>query len=478
MTLRNESYEARVVHRDGRRRLRVSAAEPAALTPFDGVPGQGEGRYVVDGPLSVTNAAALREAFPHLRPVLVGRERTSIGTGDRLGLATPGHVRAFTAAGGAVVPFFAQQSIREMDRLGRDAQSVMDDATFGCVEGGWHGPVGSDCDHIKTVEGIDRGLAAGFTMFTLDPGDHVVDVRGGISPGQLAALPWDRLEDDVAGLRSRYVGRTLDLGDRQVTIGEEELLAAAVKYGGCVAEVARMDRHLRERASHPVEVEVAVDETAYVTSVVEHYYLAAELRRLGVDWVSLAPRYADGFEKGVEYLGDPEALRANLRGHTAVAEALGGYKISLHSGSDKFSIYPLAVEATGGRIHLKTSGTSYLCALDVVARRDTELLAEIWAVSRQAFVRARASYQVSADVDRTPQTPTDATELVSAFDSRQILHVGYGDTLDATGADGRPLRDRVREVLLAHHEEYAVLVAEHLGRHVAPFAGEAVSALR
>src|SRR5690625_6488209 len=62
-----------------------------------------------------------------------------------------------------------------MDRLSREARSVIDDATFGCVEEGWDGGYGADCDHIKTTEGIDRGLAAGFVTFTLDPGDAVVN---------------------------------------------------------------------------------------------------------------------------------------------------------------------------------------------------------------------------------------------------------------------------------------------------------------
>lgn len=477
MTLRNDNLEADVVHAGRERLLRVSAADVAALASFDGSTAEGGGRYVLEGELSAANAAALRSAFSNLRPTLIGSERTSVGTGDRLGLATPGHVRAFTRFGAGVVPVFAQQSIREMDRLGRDAQDVMDAATFGCVAGGWDGPVAADCDHIKSTEGIDRGLAAGFTMFTLDPGDHVVDIRQGVSQRQIDALPWDQLEDDVESLRARYGGTTLDLGDEQVTIDEEEIVAAAVKYGGCVVDARRLYRHVMDNARHDVEVEIAVDETAYVTSFAEHYYLASELRRLGVRWVSFAPRYADGFEKGVEYLEDPEALRANLAGHRAVADALGGYKISLHSGSDKFSIYPLAVEATGGRIHLKTSGTSYLCALDVVAASDPELLGEIWDVSRQSYVRARASYQVSADVDKTPVRldGVDPAELVTSFDSRQILHVGYGDSLNADGADGRPLRDRLREVLLDHHEDYAAVLEAHLGRHIAPFAAAARS---
>lgn len=466
MSLRNDSIEAEVSFRE--QLLRVSAAEAAALSSFEGKAAEGDGRQILEGPLSAANAAALRAAFPNLRPALISKSLTSVGTGDRLGLATPGHVAAFQQVGGNVMPVFAQQSIREMDRLGRNAQSVMDAATFGQVAGGWDGPAGADCDHIKTTEGIDRGLAAGFTMFTLDPGDHVVDVAQGFTQQQIDELPWGQLEDDVEALKQRYVGKTLDLAGQQVQISEEEILAAAVKYGGAVADSLRLYRHLKDNATYETEVEFAVDETAFVTSFVEHYYITNEYRRLGLEFFSFAPRYADGFEKGVEYLGDADALRANLEGHRAVAELLGGYKISLHSGSDKFSIYPLAVEATKGQIHLKTSGTSYLCALDVVARREPELLAEFWAVSRPSYVQARASYQVSADENKTPvslESVTDLPGFVEAFDSRQILHVGYGDSLNAAG-----LRDRLLALLREHHDDHTSVLTAHLARHIEPFA--------
>src|SRR5699024_5712104 len=427
---------------------------------------------VLEGPLSARNAAALRERFPHLQPALIGSKGTSAGTGDRLGLATPGHVDAFRAHGGTVTPVLAQQSIREMDRLGRDAQEVMDGATFGAVTAGWEEPFGADCDHIKTTAGIDRGLEAGFTMFTLDPGDHVVDVRSGIDQAQVDQLPWRELEDDPDSLRQRYVGTVIDLDGSSVQITEEAILAAAVKYGRCVLHARDLYQHVQAKATHETEVEIAVDETAYETSYVEHYYLATELRRLGVDWIGFAPRYVDGFEKGVEFLGDVAELRQNLRAHHAVAEQLGGYKISLHSGSDKFSIYPLAAATTDGRIHLKTSGTTYLCALQIAAEHSPELLAAIWDVSRQAYVQARASYQVSAEVDRAPVSlaGVDLTELVSDFDSRQILHVGYGDALEATGPSGAPIRHDLVELLRARQQEYREEVARHLGQHLVPFA--------
>src|SRR5690606_4236133 len=134
------------VERDahGRRTLLVTANDSAALDGFegDGAPAAGAGTagYQLRGPLSPANAAALRSAVDNLRPRPLGAGR-SIGTGDRLGLATPGHVRAFQQHGQGVTPVFAQQSIREMDRLGRTAQQVLDDATFGCVEAGWTGAV-------------------------------------------------------------------------------------------------------------------------------------------------------------------------------------------------------------------------------------------------------------------------------------------------------------------------------------------------
>ncbi|MCM3661345.1 tagaturonate epimerase family protein [Georgenia satyanarayanai] len=464
------------VERDsyGRRTLAVSTPHAPDLDLFEGVSASAGNGYQLTGPLSPTNAAALRSTVDNLRPRPLGVGR-SMGTGDRLGLATPGHVRAFQRHGHGVTPVFAQQSIREMDRLGRTAQEVLDDATFGCVEAEWNGAVGADTDHIKTTEGIDRGLDAGFTTFTLDPGDHVVDpdtARGDIS----ALVPWGSLEDDPAALVRRYSGTSISVAGTPLVITEDQLLRGAVKYGAAVADTVRLSRHLRERARHDVEIEVAIDETDLVTSVAEHYYVAAELQRLGVDWVSFAPRYADGFEKGVEYLGRVDDLAVNLRGHAAVAEQLGGYKISLHSGSDKFSIYAAAVEATGGHIHLKTSGTSYLSALEVVALHEPDLLREMYAVSRESYRRSRATYQVSADVDSTPDpgavSDGELQDLVATFDSRQILHVGYGDVLTATDRGGNRYLDvALREVLARHHELYADILADHLGRHLEPFAG-------
>jgi hypothetical protein len=118
-------------------------------------------------PTSAGNAAALRECLAWLGPRTLGVS-TSAGLGDRLGLATPGHVRA---AGGDLAPIFAQQSIREMERTGRTPQQVMDDATWGVFAEGWRDGFGADADNLKTPADVDACVAAGYTFFTFDPGD-------------------------------------------------------------------------------------------------------------------------------------------------------------------------------------------------------------------------------------------------------------------------------------------------------------------
>ena len=145
-------------------------------------------------------------------------------------------------------------------------------------------------------------------------------------------------------------------------------MKAAVKYGRAVEHVASMYHHLARTAGHrPFELEVSVDETEQPTSHAEHIYIASELKRLGVNWVSLAPRYVGSFEKGVDYIGSLTLFQNDFAGHAAIARHFGPYKLSLHSGSDKFSIYPIAARLTHGLVHLKTAGTSYLEALRTIA---------------------------------------------------------------------------------------------------------------
>jgi tagaturonate epimerase len=228
--------------------------------------------------------------------------------------------------GSEISPVLAQQSIREMARTQRTPEEVMSDATWGAFQAGWRSPVAADADHLKTPKDIDACVDAGFTFFTIDPGEFVDDRTDAYGPAEIWArlelFPWDTLESSQADVASRYARDTFQLEMRELELGEEAVFRAAVKYGRAVAHVVEMSRYL-ETKDVPFELEVSVDETETPTNHVEHIYVAGELERLGVRWISLAPRYVGRFEKGIDYIGDLEALRVDLDGHAEIARVLG-----------------------------------------------------------------------------------------------------------------------------------------------------------
>jgi hypothetical protein len=428
-------------------------------------------------PTDHANAGALRRALPFTRPVTLGT-RKSVGCGDRLGLATPGHVRAVRK--GTMAPIFAQQSIREMTRTQRTPDQVMDAATWGVFQEGWREGFGADADHLKTTEDVNRCVEAGFVFYTVDPGDHVDNAADRDDAETLrrkmAALPWSELEGSPDDLRRRYLDRRFDVEGLSVTFGEEELLRAAAKYGRAVAHTVCMYRHVADRmGSRPFELEMSVDETETPTTIPEHYFVASELRRLGVQWVSLAPRYIGQFEKGVDYIGSLEAFEAEFARHAAIARTLGPYKLSLHSGSDKFSIYPIAARQAGELVHLKTAGTSYLEALRAIAGTDPDLFREILAFAFERYGEDRASYHVSADLSKVP-TPKQLQDeqlasVLDMFDGREMLHVTFGSVLTTREPDGQyRFRDRLLTSLKRDEEAHYDALEAHFDRHIAPFS--------
>lgn len=446
------------------------------LGAFSGASSVHDNRTLLVCPLTHGNAAALRAALPWLRPIPLG-PRTSAGCGDRLGLATPGHIRAAKVVGGDIGMIFAQQSIREMTRTGRSPDDVMDDATWGLFQEGWRAGVGADADHLKTAADIDRCAAAGYTFFTIDPGEHVdsaADTDGeAIIRAKYAALPWPALSTTAHDLRVAYVGKRVAVEDRDLALDDETLLRAAVKYGRAVAHVAAMYHHLASfRPTDAFELEVSVDETDTPTTHAEHLFIARELRRLGVHWVSLAPRYVGSFEKGVDYVGDLAAFEADFAGHAAIARALGPYKLSLHTGSDKFSIYGIATRLAGGLLHLKTAGTSYLEALRATASFDPTLFREILALAHERFDADKVSYHISGVLAKVPQPETlsDAQlpGLLEQFDARQALHVTFGSVLTTPA-----LKERLMAGLIRNEEAYAGALERHFIRHLNPLTGKA-----
>ncbi len=433
------------------------------------------------GPTNAPQAERLRRALPFLAPVPCALAK-SAGTGDRLGLATPGHIRAFRAAARTldpipaqppIFPILAQQSIRENDRTGRSPQEVIDDAMWGVLQSGWTDGYGADADHLKTTADVDLCHGAGYTFFTVDPGDRVDDEANTagrpVVSAKAAALDWETLDSSPADLVSRLADQTIALETGPVTLDEEDVLRAAAKYGSALAHTVRMARHLASlRGNEPYDLEMSVDETATITSLTEHIYLAHEMRRLQIPCVSVAPRYAGMFEKGVDYIGDLDVFARTFAEHVAVARRYGPYKLSLHSGSDKFSIYPIAAEIAGNLIHVKTAGTSYLEAVRTVGYLEPDLFRTLMDFALERYETDRQAYHVSAQKAHVPayaQMPdAQLTSLLEDFHARQVLHVTFGSVLN---------HDQLFPALMAtlrHGEEtYRDILQTHFVKHLAPF---------
>jgi len=220
------------------------------------------------------------------------------------------------------------------------------------------------------------------------------------------------------------------------------------------------------------EIEVSVDETDSPTSALEHLFFALELRRRGVTVVSLAPRFIGEFEKGVDYKGDIKAFEEALKVHVAIAREFGPYKVSVHSGSDKFSIYPIIGRVCENLLHVKTAGTSYLEALRVVARTDAPLFREIVDYSGGRFSTDKVSYHISvtdADVPGLLKATNDQLERVFLDEDkgRQVLHVTFGSVLTkGNTATGQRFKGAIMEILEKHADLHAEVLEKHLGKHV------------
>jgi hypothetical protein len=441
-----------ILHTGEGRKLRITGSLPS------GFHGDADG----DGflcPLDAQNAAAIRRELPWSAPVQVGM-RKSIGCGDRLGIATPGHLRA--VRDGDMFPVLAQQSMREMQRARRSPQQVLDDAMWGVIQANYQDGWACDADHLKTPEDIDVCAAAGFVGYTLDPGQYVDDEANQAGEAALAskvnALPWNDLRSNREQHQDYYVNQ---LGWKEV-----DYLRSAAKYGAVAARVAVLDAHIRKAMGGTTyDLEVSVDETATVTTPIEHRFIALELKRLEIPFIGLAPRFVGDFEKGVDYIGDLKTFELDYTEHAAIARELGPYKLSIHSGSDKFSVYPIIARLSGSYVHLKTAGTSWVEALRVIAARDTVLFREILELAVRGYDQNRASYHVSGQVERIPQkSNAELADLLDQFDAREVVHVSFGPVL-------AEFYDRIYGTLNANIEAYWNTLRRHFDRHIEPFKG-------
>jgi len=412
--------------------------------------------------------------------------KASFGFGDRTGLATPGHVAAMKEAGSGVLPMFAQQSIREMTRTGRTAVDVMGDAMRGMEAAGYVGQHGADADHLKVAEDVDRTAAAGFTFFTIDPSDDVDTKADGYTKNELQEK-FAAIKGEVSWL-GNYIGKQVKLSTGTVIdLTEEAVMRAAVKYGRAINRTVKLAEHIdavNKKIGRDYEIELSVDETPQATTLAEHWIFAEQVLSRGVKMVSLAPRYVGDFEKGVDYKGDLKAFEKSLADHVAIMEAVGPYKLSLHSGSDKLSIYGIFGRVTKGRWHVKTAGTSYLEMLRVVARHDEKLFRELIDFARGRYDVDKLTYHVSAEVGKVPPPSaiSDVKKLEQLYlerwedvaagkgftaPGRQILHCTFGSVL--TNPQYKAV---IWKVVRENPATYEEVLRDHFVRHLKALKGE------
>lgn len=420
---------------------------------------------------SAANLTVLRTRLPWLTPQPLGQQ-TSFGFGDRIGLATPGHVAAMRAVGGTIAPIYAQQSVRENTRIGRTPQQVMDDAAWGVFQSDWRAPWGADADHVKEVAHVAPFVAAGYTFYTIDPSDHVDNAAQtdtlDVLRQKAAQMPWSSLGTDYATLHARYCTTPFALEGQSLAFDEETLLRALGKYGCAVAHTFTLTNEIkRQTGNKPFDLEMSVDETDTPTSAHEHFFIANELLRQEVPVVSLAPRFVGKFQKGVDYMGDLATFERELAKHVAIMRHFQRYKLSIHTGSDKFSIYGIVHRQASGLVHVKTAGTSYLEALRVLTQVNPPLFRRILTLGHERFAKDRKSYFLDCDPAKVPYSEevndAELPALLDQFDARQLLHVTFGSALDEYGT-------KLKAVLAANESAYDAVLVTHFRRHLEPFA--------
>ncbi|MBO8131031.1 MAG: hypothetical protein H0Z29_05875 [Candidatus Marinimicrobia bacterium] len=429
-------------------------------------------------PLNHQNAIIMRELFEFTNPGIVG-VKNSFGFGDRLGIAGPGHVRA--AKKSSFIPIFAQQSIRELTRTERTPDEVMDAATWAVFQEGYKGLWGADADHLKTTDDIDYMVKSGFLMITIDPGDYVVNEADNLDLETLKArineVNWEILGDDNENFISRYSDKSVRIKNIvNFQIDKGKVLRTIVKYGNVIAHTIKMVSYLEKRYGlDKFEIELSIDETESPTDIIDHYIVVNELKRRGIKLTSLAPRFVGDFEKGIDYKGSIDDFIKQYRMHQTIARTFGPYKISFHSGSDKFTIYREVGKIKDGFVHIKTAGTSYLEALRVIADVDKELFKAILEFSIDLYDTEKKTYHVSVDLVNVKRIVSSIgndkySVLLNDDNVRQVLHVCFGRVLTQKDSVGKYLfKEKLMSILQNNEDLYNQCLEAHFERHLKPF---------
>jgi hypothetical protein len=364
----------------------------------------------------------------------------SVGTGDRFGRQGAAQLRAFEllAEKGVEASIVWNKSNREHVIIGTSPENQRKAADEAVRERDFKAQYCVDADHIslKNVEGFIPYC----DFFTIDVADFI---------GKSARK--SRIDDFVAAHAFLAKNSTTP-----VSISSYDIYASAQKYLFAIDEAAKVYKKILEkRPDEDFHVEVSMDETDVPQSPAEMAVILAGLAEAGVPVQTIAPKFTGRFNKGVDYVGDVEGFEKEFEADARVAQwavkAFGlppSLKLSVHSGSDKFSIYPgirRVLAKLGCGLHLKTAGTTWLEELIGLAEADGGGLAIAKKVYASAYARydeLAAPYASVIDISmkRLPSASEvegwSSEQYVAALrhdktnpqfnqDLRQLLHVGY-----------------------------------------------------
>src|SRR5947209_5628481 len=372
-------------------------------------------------------------------------EKYSFGVGDRFARQAKAQLRACAraAAEGVDVTPVWNKSYREHTIVGSRPESVLEAARDAVRELDWTRPFRVDADHIR-LDTVDEFVESS-DFYTLDVADSIGRPA---DAGRVRAFV-ERHPELVGRLEIPGVAEPFE-----TTRAEVERIAS--KYLKAVRDAGRIYRHVAElKGEGNFITEVSMDETDSPQTPPELFVILAAIADEKIPAQTIAPKFTGRFNKGVDYVGDVAQFEKEFNEDVAViAYAVSRYdlpdnlKLSVHSGSDKFSIYaPIrkALARTGAGIHVKTAGTTWLEEVIGLAESGGEGLAlakEIYAVALDDIEALCAPYATVIDIDRS-ELPSK--EEVRGWSSeqftgalrhdpkngqynpslRQLLHVGY-----------------------------------------------------
>ncbi|HEY3899771.1 MAG TPA: tagaturonate epimerase family protein [Chthoniobacter sp.] len=408
-------------------------------------------------------------------------EKFSIGVGDRFAHQAPAQLRAFQRAakdGVEVVPVW-NKSNREHTFIGSEPQSVYDAGQAAVKALGWDKGWHVDADHIR-LETVDRFLACS-DFFTIDVADSIGQPP---APGAVTAFVERHPE---------LLGRvTIEGIERPFEITRDEVERIAGKFLLAVQDAGKIYRHIvAAKGEDDIIAEVSMDETDSPQTPPELLVILAALADEKVCVQTIAPKFTGRFNKGVDYVGDLAKFEKEFHDDLAVirhAIAIYGLpanlKLSVHSGSDKFSLYPIirrTLPQSGAGLHLKTAGTTWLEEIIGLAEAGGAGLifaTHIYAAALDHVEELCGPYASVIDIDRA-KLPSAATvngwtseQFVRALrhvpsdpqfnpSLRQLLHVGF----KLAAKEGR----RYLDLLDANAEVVGRNVTENIyTRHLRP----------